>query len=162
MPNIKIAMPIKTGQAISKLVLSCLYSQTTTGDLVVNSEDEIISATREISINFNRHKIQSIIRRLPCEYVLLLDSDVLMLSNNIVERFIEELEKDSELNAISVETQKNSLHTMASCAMMRWQNYDSINFLYNPEKCQCLKIAELGKIKYLESANACELRDYLI
>ena len=148
-----ILMPLKTGQTIHSDVLLGIASQTVPMPLLVVTADAYPSpAPREVSINATRHKLQDMARTFSPAYsslVLLLDSDVVMSDPSTIEAMRDALEADSSLIASAVDTKQSGGHTLASCCLMRWEHYELIRYWDRPEQCQCLKIANMGRIEYI-------------
>lgn len=146
-----ILMPLKTGQAISAEVLHGISAQTVAMPLLIASADAFPApATREVSINHTRHKLQDLARSFNHDYkarVLLLDSDVVMSDPNTIQALMDALKGD--VVGACVDTKGVGGHVLASCCLMRWEHYELIRYWDKPEQCQCLKIANMGRIEYI-------------
>lgn len=104
------------------------------------SEMMPISDARERNINTNRARLQHIFMSkyfADYEHVLLLDSDVVITQNAI----------DMLLNAwkpgfVPCANTKGGPtdHVVASCALIGRKDYSEIDYLTNPNLCQCRKL----------------------
>ena len=44
---------------------------------------------------------------------------------------------------------KEGSHVVTACALIRWMHYELIRFWDDPTECQCLKVAQLGRVEYI-------------
>lgn len=124
---------------------------------------------REVNININRHQCQAYLKNKlpPSSIVLLLDSDVIMEDSYTIEKLTDMLLSNSELLAVSVNTQMGIVddnHILASCAVMKFSIYQLIRYMEIPTQCQCDKIKTMGgvdSIKYHSDIKARECKYFI-
>lgn len=134
-------MPLKTGHTIHPEVLRGLTSQTVPIELLCVSSDPVPRCPREISINLNRHTMQGLVPT-DTEYVLLMDSDVVIESSETVETLIDYLATHLDVGCVAVDTKNtgnnDSTHVITALALIRYSDYIKID--YYSALCQCLQI----------------------
>lgn len=138
-----------------------IYAEHWLGKLLSRKQEETEvneSMTREHKININRAGIQKLFKdkKEVAKHVLLLDSDVLASEKNLnqlleeydgitplcidtknkisdLKDFDETLSDEEILNMISG-------HVVCACCLMPAEDWQKINYLDNPDICQCKKI----------------------
>ena len=119
------------------------------------SEMSPIAAARERSINTNRARLQRMfVSKYFCDYelVLLLDSDVIV-TKETVDKLIAAWKPGLVpcANTKGCETD----HVVASCALIGRKDYSEIDYLKDPDICQCKK---LQNSFYVDGAVGYEVR----
>ena len=146
---------MRSGESLHSDVMRGLAMQTIPINVYIITNDPLTCVSREVSINYNRHLLQSIARKDAhnSEYVLLIDSDVVLTSSDVVERLIDRLVSKTDLVAACACTKPDgySDHVVTSCAVMRRSVWDVVRYMDRPDVCQCLKIAALGGVEYVDS-----------
>lgn len=142
--------PILSGQTLAHEVIQGVASLGI--PWLINSNPASLSnVPREVNINANRAQLQQEARKQglkPYDLVLLLDSDV-VIDKPIFDRLKSSL--TGEFVCTSVDTKGMKFdHTITACALMEWQYYELIRYWDKPTECQCLKIANLGKILQID------------
>lgn len=106
----------------------------------VFSEMSPIAMEREININVNRARLQSIYRnKLYAKYkfVYLIDSDV-VVSKEMLEQLASAWKQGSTPCILTKESDKG--HTVCSCCFMAGVDYLKVDYMGKPRECQCLKL----------------------
>lgn len=102
---------------------------------------------REVEVNINRHRLQGFVlsHRRDYDYVLLLDSDVI-IGSDAVEKLMDawQLGTTPCINTKGMPTG----HVIASCALISMEDYAGIDYLKDAELCQCLKVPNPFYIDY--------------
>lgn len=95
--------------------------------------------TRERDINVNRHRLQGFVLRhkRDFEFVLLLDSDV-VIGEDALHALLNAWKPGTTpcVNTKGVPTG----HVIAACALISMEDYAKIDYLQDAELCQCLKV----------------------
>lgn len=141
-----ILTPVLTGQILDPRVVSGVASLETPWILSYQSA-EISCKYVEYDINYNRNKLQQLVRNLNPNYddiLLLLDSDV-VVDKYTVSAMIDLL-NNSDYICVTSPTQGNTDHLLTACAVIKWEHYELIRFWENMGECQCKKIRNLGNI----------------
>ena len=104
-------------------------------------------AMREVEVNINRHRLQGFVlsHRRDYDYVLLLDSDVI-IGSDAVEKLMDAWQPGTTpcINTKGMPTG----HVIASCALISMEDYAGIDYLKDAELCQCLKVPNPFYIDY--------------
>ena len=106
----------------------------------VFSECGQVDMAREINININRDKLQSIYRsRLFKKYkfVYLIDSDVVVTKEDLVK--LSETWKQGTTPCILTKD-SDSGHVVCSCCFMAGVDYLRVDYMSQPRQCQCYKL----------------------
>jgi len=145
-----IVTPLLEGQTLHPDVVSSV-ARTGLHWLVVSSKANFDRYHREFAINYTRDLAQSCVARLHSHHssVLLLDSDV-VLPDGAIEAMDSAL---GGLVAACVRTKQpeyKEAHTIAACALMRMDRYLSVRYMDHPYICQCLNLAQFGRVEYVE------------
>lgn len=142
-----------------------------------NAEDIDHDVERECNINKNRDNIQKLYieKGLKSKHVLLLDSDVLVSEENLNQL----ITAYDGINPLCIDTKgrMNSIkhwnkniteeeliekmsehHVICACCLMPTEDWLKINYIENPNQCQCLKIkgakyAPISCTEYHETLN---------
>lgn len=142
--------PILSGQILHPEVIQGVASLSIPW-LINSAPASLSNVPREVNINANCAQLQQEAREQglkPYDLVLLLDSDV-VINKPIFDRLKASL--TGEFICASVDTKGMRFnHTVTACALMEWQYYELIRYWDNPTECQCLKIANLGKILQID------------
>lgn len=106
----------------------------------VFSEMGPVAMEREVNINVNRARLQSIYRnKLYAKYkfVYLIDSDVVVTKADLVR--LADAWKQGTTPCIL--TKKNaSGHVVCACCFMAGVDYLAVDYMSNPRQCQCYKL----------------------
>lgn len=145
--RILIATPMLLGQILHPEVIKGV-ADTGLPWLISTSPNQLSIYCTEAEINLNRHKLQMEAWKLEWEYVVLLDSDVVMPLGAIVDM------RDAltdDLVTVAIDTKGHDWgHVITACAMMRRKDFERLRYLDGDIcECACKKIARLGKIKYV-------------
>lgn len=106
----------------------------------VFSECGAVDLAREINININRDKLQSIYRtRLFKKYkfVFLIDSDVVVTKDDLDK--LRAAWKQGTTPCILTKD-SDSGHVVASCCFMSGSDYLRVDYMSQPRQCQCYKV----------------------
>ena len=120
------------------------------------SEMSPFGETREASINMNRQRLQSMVRRVyamrQISHILLLDSDVVA-----TKEIFELLKKAWKPGYTACANTKGgaTTHVLASFALIGVNDYLNIDYLTNINQCQCQKVPNPF---YVEGAATTEIR----
>jgi hypothetical protein len=138
--DIVIATPMLNGTPLHPSVIAGVAG---TGIPWVVRTDKSHGVMREESININRHKLRE---TLPAStLVVLLDSDVVIPPNGVwtAVNFLQEYGAD----CVAIDTKGARLtdpgHVRCAFAVIRRDVYERIDFMHEPEYCQCSKIAKV-------------------
>jgi hypothetical protein len=143
-----VVTPTLSGQLLHHKVVEGVSKIHNDGWLVNGNPASLGNVNREIEINLNRHLCQKIVRNYCPKYVLLLDSDV-VIKEDVLDKMLAGL-KGHVASCIRTQPARGETHIITSCCLMRFNDYDMINYLKKPDECQCLKIAALGSINLLD------------
>lgn len=134
-------MPVKSGHIVHNEVLKGIASQTIPLNLFLNPTHAVHNEkVRECSINKSRNELQRIASKLEDEFVLLLDSDVVMNDPKTVESTIAYM--TDGIGCVCVQTKdKLDGHVVAACALIRMSVYKALDYSSTPSICQCSLIA---------------------
>lgn len=114
--------------------------------LVVTSDAPYPSGVREYNINHTRNLAQERARAYVHDYVLLLDSDVVLPAVD----FLDEMKSMLATHHVGAcMCTKPSDHILAACCLMRTDDYYKLRYMDNPFCCQCRQIAALGGVGYI-------------
>ena len=153
-------MPIKEGELLHPLVLRGIVSSSTPLTLLASSLPPVDGArSREISINYNRHRLQCLYQKmLPEKYLLLLDSDVVMPRNApvLLQKY---LGAHPNVGCVALPTKASwdNGHIVTACACIRSEVYTKLDFTSAPTLCQCSLIAMSCHSVYLEEVRGYEI-----
>lgn len=106
----------------------------------VFSEMGPVAMEREVNINVNRARLQSIYRnKLYSKYkfVYLIDSDVVVTHEDLVR--LADVWKQGSTPCILTK-QSASGHVVCSCCFMCGSDYLKVDYMNNPRQCQCYKL----------------------
>lgn len=151
-----IVTPIAIGEVIHQAVIQGV-SQIGAPWLIVSSQPAFPGYERELSINHTRALLHAeAVKHLDwVDYVLLLDSDVVIQDKDAIVKLKQALE--SGLLAACVKT-KNSDHVLGACALVRASFYkDHLGPTDRPFECQCRRLARFGKSAYVPGIAAYEI-----
>lgn len=152
------AIPIKPDQLLDYRVINGLAIQSMPISLVISSIEQITNVDREISINYNRHNLQLQMQNYSDEYILLMDSDVVMTDVNTVREMVSYLDNNESVGCVAVDTKGNiSNHVTCALALIRNIHYRKVKFLSAPTICQCSLIGMICNSVYLEGISAYEI-----
>jgi len=152
-------MPLLTGQRIPCACLHGIIEQTVSCEIVPHWQSAYErKEPREISINDNRHFLQSTCRHYE-KYTLLIDSDVVIEDRLCVQKMIDYLDNNQDVGCVAVQTKAEicDKHIVCALALIRTEIYLIIDYASNPKDCQCVKIANVCTIKYLSGVTAHEI-----
>ena len=145
-----VLTPILSGQILHPEVIQGVASLGVPW-LINSAPANLSNVPREVNINANSAQLQQEARKQglkPYDLVLLLDSDV-VINKPIFDRL--KVSLTGEFVCASVDTKGMQFdHTVTACALMEWQYYELIRYWDKPTECQCLKIANLGKILQID------------
>lgn len=99
-----------------------------------------VAMEREINININRARLQSIYRnKLYSKYkfVYLIDSDV-VVTKEALEQLADAWKQGSTPCILTKPTASG--HTVCSCCFMCGADYLKVDYMNNPRQCQCMKL----------------------
>lgn len=120
----------------------------------VFSEMGPVAMEREVNINVNRARLQSIYRnKLYSKYkfVFLLDSDVVVTHEDLVRL----ADAWTQGTTPCILTKKNaSDHVVCACCFMCGADYLKVDYMSAPRQCQCYK---LPSPFYVDGIKGCEL-----
>ena len=154
-------IPVRHDQKIKREVLSGIVSQTVLLDVHVHAMAPICSAdVREISININRNQLRGNIGHIDEEFVLLLDSDVVMTDPSSVESMVDYLTGNPDIGCVAIDTKGGNCdptHVITACAVIRTKDYIRVNYLSSATQCQCMLISNVTKSRYLTNIAAKEI-----
>lgn len=125
--------------AVTPILPGDLLAPYTLGLPRIVSEMSAFNRNREVSINLNRARLQSMVReRYSSKYshILLLDSDV-VVSKECVDRLTDAWY--SGTTACALTKDGKTTHVITSCGLLSMADYLSIDYLKNLSECQCLK-----------------------
>lgn len=112
---------------------------------------------REININYNRHELQKSLKdRKDIDLVLLMDSDVIA-SDEQLKALLDAFKGDPL--ALKTKQYPTGSHICCACCLMKFEDYLKIDYINTyVDVCQCLKIASLFNVSYLEGYQAKEFK----
>ena len=148
---------VKTGHIINSEVLKGIALQTIPLSLLVSPSDPVHNEhTRECSINKSRNELQRVASNIQDEFVLLLDSDVVMNDPQTVEKMVNYM--DDSFGCVCVQT-KDTIdgHIIAACALIRTSVYKQLDYSSSPSVCQCSIIAMRCNTVYVPDVKAYEI-----
>lgn len=155
-------MPLKLGQKLDSRVLAGIVNQTVSIELFVSTNKPIINApNREYSINYNRHELQQFVPT-DCtdNYIMLMDSDVVIEDTDAIEKLVSYLDNNPEINCVSIDTKNIGIdinHVLCACSLIRRSCYKTIDYLMFPHICQCLVIKQMFGNICIPDIKACEI-----
>lgn len=106
----------------------------------VYSEMGPVAMEREVNINVNRARLQSIYRnKLYSKYkfVYLIDSDV-VVTKEALEQLADAWKQGTTPCILTKPTASG--HTVCSCCFMCGADYLKVDYMHNPRQCQCMKL----------------------
>lgn len=106
----------------------------------VFSEMGPVAMEREVNINVNRARLQSIYRnKLYAKYkfVYLIDSDV-VVTKEMLEQLASAWKQGTTPCILT--KQSASGHVVCSCCYMAGVDYLKVDYMSNPRQCQCYKL----------------------
>jgi hypothetical protein len=159
-----IITPIKSGCVIKPEVIKGVSNQSLQAPWLINSmEPFYTNVGREANINLNRHYLQEKIKNNNLQknyFIFLLDSDVVLRNKNSLYYLKQSLELDEDCVCKAILTkQTETNHVVTACAVIRYCHYELIRFWENPQECQCLKIAKLGRVDYIPFIKESEIKN---
>lgn len=162
MYSVLVVIPKASDEDISPIVFGGISSQLGCDiEIMVESQPRLLNVNREVSINNCRHKLQERVksRLKKFDFVLLLDSDVVMESNGVVQSLIHSLERWKK-SAHAVTKGIVTSHMCAACCLVDWFTYLRIDYTKNPEECQCRKLQAIVGRKQQEFIDPKKYRCY--
>jgi hypothetical protein len=132
------------------------------GDGIITKDDK----TRLKHICNNRNKIiETILEEEQNEYLVLMDSDVVLLEENVLELCRDFLNTDSEYSLVVAKSDNmnrqilETYHYPIYCAMFRtafFKDNPEFRFTYKDGECECMSLfrclyAKNGKARYLRN-----------
>ena len=158
--RVLIATPIKLGQLLHSSVVAGVAAQSVKADWVLSTCTGDFHGNREANINVNRSQLQKQVFGYGLHYsdvIILLDSDVVITSPDCFERLINALDCDLICAASMTKPNDTGDHIVTACAAIRYEHYMLIDYLAKGTQCQCGKIAELGRVDYVQGIAAYEI-----
>jgi hypothetical protein len=167
---IYVFIPIAIGQCINPLVLSGLKAQTVPCDINVCAAQGIVDSQRNYCSDRIAGEIKSRdlcvsnTKKIKCDYVLSIDSDIVLTDNKSIELMHNCLLKDSSLGAVALwfdRGKKNTLwlpHVTLKVMLFKKLVFEKIDFTEHRCSCTCntvkKQIEKLGyKVRYIDFVN---------
>lgn len=120
----------------------------------VFSEMGPVDMAREINININRDRLQSIYRSKlfrKYRFVFLIDSDVVVTREDL-ERLAGAWTQGTTPCILTKENAEG--HVCCSCCYMCGVDYLRVDYMSNPRQCQCMKLPEPFYVEGLRGKEA--------
>ena len=153
MPNYKIitAVPTTSEDKLPKVFLGDLH--------YVVQERSDYGFNREININHTRHLLQQSLKDCGADFVLLMDSDVVVTESDL-EALLEACDGETPL---CIDTKPDfwdrEHHVCCACCLMRFDDWQKIDYVGTyVDECQCSKIRRMffQNVHYLEGVRGME------
>lgn len=161
----RILIPIAIGQNINLKVFDGLRNQTEKCKLIICSSVGVINSERNYSKeridgeSKSRRLCQQEAKKLTDKYVLLLDSDIVLIDENAIKDLIKFLDNHEEVNAIAlyfgkfpkITTKLN--HIVIRCVLIRREIFVNMDLTfqhYDGCFCNVIKRGCNDKIEYLD------------